>query len=219
MDLKKQFGDWYPILKDVIESDYFQGIPKQLGKNYNPSKENIFKAFRLCQLKDLRVIILGQNPYPDKRHATGLAFGIAHDAYDIPPSLQNISKELESDLFDGAPYFTFDHTLENWAKQGVLLLNTALTTSTNVSANVHKQLWDPFIKKVFQAMQEKHTGLVFILWGNDAKSYKPLINKHQYIIESAHPSPLSAYKGFFGTKPFSKTNTILKSINNYQIIW
>lgn len=217
MDLKETFGDWYIPLKDTIESDYFRDIPKQLGKKYNPVKSDIFKAFTMTQLKDVRVIILGQNPYPNKAHASGLAFGVHPTTIDVPPSLVNIIREVETDV--DMLKLDFDVTLESWAKQGVFLLNTALTTTTGEINNVHRELWAPFTKEVFRVLQEKHTGLVFILWGNEAKRYKEYINPHQYIIESVHPSPLSAYRGFFGSKPFSRTNHILKSINNYEIKW
>lgn len=222
MDLKKQFGDWYVPLKPVLDSEEFKAIPNKLGRfvDTTPEKENIFKAFNLTQLKDVRVIILGQNPYPVPGDASGLAFGLTYKNaryLNIPKSMINIRRELESDLNTLA--MDFDFTLEHWAKQGVLLLNTALTTQEGVGDNIHKKIWEPFIDKVFEILNDKHTGLVFILWGNHAKSYKDKISENQHIIESAHPSPLSASRGFFESKPFSKTNKLLKDMNNYEIKW
>lgn len=218
MDLKETLGDWYNPLSLIVDTKDFLNMPGTLG-NFIPAKDKVFKAFQLTQLKDVRVVILGQNPYPNPNHATGLAFGVPSDCIDLPPTLTNIMREVEQDIYLGAPYFAFDHTLESWARQGVLLLNTALTTPARESVNWHKTAWEPFTKQVFRAIEQKHTGVVFILWGNDAKAYKKYINSDQYILESAHPSPLSAYKGFFNSKPFSKTNVILKSINNIEINW
>lgn len=217
MDLETELGDWYTPLSNVISTPEFKTLPGKLGQ-FNPSKNNVFKSLRLTQLKDVRVVILGQNPYPNKNHATGLAFGVPENCINLPYSLVNIMREVETDMYNGLN-FEFDVTLESWAKQGVLLFNTALTTPINENQNVHKELWQPFTQEVFKAIQDKHTGVVFILWGKDAQSYKKYINEHQYILESVHPSPLSAYRGFFGSKPFSKTNSILKSINNYTIKW
>lgn len=217
MVLKEVFGDWYIPLQNMIDSEYFKTIPNKLGKNYTPEKENIFKAFTLTPLESVRVIIIGQNPYPTKGHAIGVSFGVPDTLLHLPKSLNNIIKELESD-YDTIT-LNFDCTLESWAKQGVFMLNTALTTKIGEVNNVHGELWEPFITEVFKVLQEKHTGLVFILWGKEAQKYKTKINQYQYIIESAHPSPMSAHRGFFGSKPFSKTNEILQNINNYKIKW
>jgi uracil-DNA glycosylase len=230
MDLEKALGDWYKHLLPVIQSEDFKAIPSKLNRfvGITPSKENVFKAFTLTSLKEVRVVILGQNPYPKVGEASGLAFGCTRENFkvlNIPASLNNIKRELESDLAPNGFLWDIDLTLENWAKQGVLLLNTALTTKEGVSPNIHQEIWQPFIDRVFEILRAKHTGVVYILWGKHAQSYKDKIGEDNYIIESTHPSPLSAYKNakdvesFFGSKPFSKTNKILEDINNYKINW
>ena len=214
--LQEEFGDWYKPLEHVLESEYFQNIPKQLSsQNYTPSKENLFKAFKLCQLNNTKVLILGQNPYPTKGHATGLAFGVPDSTLTLPPTLNNVRQEVENST--GLLKIDFDVTLESWAKQGVLLLNTALTTNVGVIENVHGKIWENFIIEVFKVLNM--TSVIYVLWGNHAKSYKKYISPFCDILEAAHPSPMSAHKGFFGCNHFQEINKLLKDMHNEQIKW
>lgn len=183
-----------------------------------PESSDIFNAFKLCPWEDVRVVIVGQDPYHTPGYAHGLAFS-SLNPHPLPPSLRNILKELEEDLgFDINTYERFD--LTPWAEQGVLLINTALTVEKG-DPNCHSDLWKPFTEEVFKVLKEK-TGVVYVLWGAHARSYKKFIDlDRNYVIESAHPSPLSASKGFFGSKPFSKVNEILEGLNGpeFKINW
>lgn len=192
---------------------------KSKGIKICPEKEDIFKAFRLCCINDVKVVILGQDCYhttlyDGKCVASGLAFGIntVLPSY-IPPSLKNIIKELEDDL--GKPAIDFDYTLESWAKQGVLLLNTALTVQEG-NPNSHSMYWEHFTKAVMEILNTYTDHTVFILWGSNAKSFKQYLDNPTFkFIESSHPSPYSADQSFFGSKPFSKTNNLLKQPINW----
>lgn len=214
-------NDWDLILKDEINKDYFINLLEFIKKEYQektiyPKQTEIFKAFRNTSYKDTKVVILGQDPYHGVDQAEGLSFSVKV-GIQKPPSLQNIFKELNSDL--GLP-IPQHGSLVSWTEKGVLLLNTVLTVEANKPAS-HKDLgWEKFTDEVIKKVNEKDTPVVFILWGSFARSKKNLItNQLHYIVESPHPSPFSAYNGFFGSKPFSKTNDFLISNNLDPIDW
>ena len=214
-------NDWDDILKEEINKDYFKTLIDFINKEYStktiyPKKTEIFKAFRNTSYDETKVVILGQDPYHEENQAEGLAFSVKIGVRK-PPSLNNIFKELHDDLGYSIPK---NGSLESWTKEGVLLLNTVLTVEATKAAS-HKDIgWETFTDAVISKLNEKNTPIVFILWGSFARSKKKLItNKIHYIIESAHPSPLSAYNGFFGSKPFSKTNNFLKSKGLKEISW
>ena len=223
--LKDKFGEgWYILLEDMLTSSYFNRLGNFIEsrrKSFNvevyPAKDDVFKAFKLTPLEDVKVVIVGQDCYYSyKGQATGLSFGVGEYA-KIPPSLSNILKEVENDIYNGLNLH-YDITLESWAKQGVLLLNTALTVEKN-SPGVHTEPWKTFTKTVIEQLQTKDN-IIYVLWGNHAISFKKLItNPTSFIIESAHPSPLSAYRGFIGSKPFSKINNQLLTLNKTTIAW
>jgi uracil-DNA glycosylase len=216
-------GEWRDFLKEELAAPYFEAITaKVLGerqtKSILPSADLVFASFKTCPLDKLRVIIIGQDPYPTKEHATGLAFSVPSDLRPLSKSLQNIFKELSEDL--NRP-IRENGDLIAWAKQGVLLLNTVLTIEEG-KTNSHKQLgWQQFTDAVIQKIAQKKSSCVFILWGNSAQEKASLIkgNSSHLILKSPHPSPLSAYRGFFGSKPFSKTNEWLISQNKKPINW
>ncbi len=203
---------WDFILKDEMNKSYFKYIKEFIkeerqSKTIYPTSNDLFNAFKLTDFKDIKVVILGQDPYHGENEAMGLSFSV-REGVKMPPSLRNIFKELESDL--GIKRTNTD--LSDWSKQGIFLLNTVLTVEKD-KANSHKDIgWEIFTDYVIKEINDKLNNVVFILWGRQARDKKRLItNKNHYIIESAHPSPLSAYNGFFGSKPFSKTNNYLKS--------
>ena len=214
-------NDWDFYLQNEYNKDYFKDLLKTINEAYKskkiyPPKNEIFNAFRHTAFKDVKVVILGQDPYHGPHQAEGLSFSVKNDVRK-PPSLQNIFKELNSDL--NIP-FPETNSLIPWADQGVLLLNTVLTVEASHPAS-HKGLgWEEFTDEVIRILNAKETPIVFILWGAFAKSKKTLItNPIHYIIESAHPSPFSANNGFFGSKPFSKTNNFLISKGLTPIDW
>ena len=214
-------NDWDLILKDEFEKEYFKNIESFLNKAYKekniyPPREEIFKALELSSYQDTKVVILGQDPYYNYGQAQGLSFSV-NNGIKLPPSLRNIYKEMETDI--GIKPVS-NGSLISWAKQGVLLLNASLTVEDK-KPNSHKSIgWQIFTDKIISILNERREPLVFILWGNFARSKKSLItNKRHLIIESAHPSPLSARHGFFGSKPFSKTNEFLKKNNIKEIDW
>ena len=214
-------NDWDLILKEELEKDYFKTLLSKVKELYNtktiyPKQTDLFKAFRITSYKDTKVVILGQDPYHGENQAEGLSFSVKVGVKQ-PPSLQNIFKELHDDLGYSIPK---TGSLVKWGEEGVLLLNTVLTVEKDKAAS-HKDLgWEIFTDAVIKKLNEKETPVVFILWGNFAKSKKELItNPIHLIIESAHPSPFSAYNGFFGTRPFSRTNDYLKHHNLKPINW
>ena len=214
-------NDWDLILKDELNKEYFIKLIDIIKKEYSsktiyPKQTDLFKAFRNTSYNDTKVVILGQDPYHGEGEAEGLSFSVK-EGIRKPPSLQNILKELNSDLNYEIPE---SGSLKKWTDEGVLLLNTVLTVEKDKPAS-HKGLgWETFTDSVIKKLNEKETPIVFILWGNFAKSKKSLItNKNHLIIESAHPSPFSANNGFFGSKPFSKTNDFLKSKGIKPIDW
>lgn len=214
-------NDWDIILEDEMSKDYFKELIEFIKNEYKkktiyPKQTEIFKAFRNTSYKDTKVVILGQDPYHGENQAEGLSFSVKNGVKQ-PPSLQNIFKELHDDLGCSIPK---TGSLVKWSNEGVLLLNTVLTVEKDKAAS-HKDLgWETFTDAVIKKLNDKESPVVFILWGNFARSKKNLItNKNHYIIESSHPSPFSAYNGFFGSKPFSKTNSFLKSKGLKEIDW
>ena len=181
-----------------------------------PSEKDIFNAFKYCSFENTKVVIIGMDPYHNDGEAHGLAFSVNYGV-KIPPSLRNIFKELENDLQIKPP----NHgNLLSWANQGVLLLNAALTVRKNEPGSHQNFGWNKFTDNIISIIDRESFPCVFILWGNFAKKKKMLINSNKHLIlESAHPSPLSAYNGFFGSKPFSKTNNFLEKNNIEKINW
>ena len=212
---------WYELLKDEFEKDYFLKLRKFIKNEYKtkqifPHPKNIFKAFELTPVNDVKVVILGQDPYHGANQAHGLAFSVQEDI-KIPPSLNNIYKELYDDL--NIP-IKRSGNLESWAKQGVLLLNSVLTVESG-KANSHKNIgWEKFTESVISLISKKKEILVFLLWGSYAHKKEDFIESNNHLIlKSVHPSPLSAYNGFFGSRHFSKANNFLKKNNIKEIVW
>ncbi len=214
-------NDWKDYLSDEFEKEYYLKLREKLKEDYKtkevyPPMEDIFNALHYTSYKDTKVLILGQDPYHQKGQAHGLSFSV-NKGVKIPPSLKNIYKELSTDL---GLYIPNNGYLKKWADQGVLLLNATLTVIDS-NANSHKDIgWQIFTDKVIQVLNDKEDPVVFILWGNNAISKTKFItNKHHLILTSVHPSPLSASRGFFGSKPFSKTNEFLKQNGLKEIDW
>ena len=212
---------WDELLEEEYNEKYFIDMISYLKNQYKdkiiyPKQNEVFNAFRYTDYDNIKVVILGQDPYHGPNQAEGLSFSVSNSVLK-PPSLKNIFKELNDDL--GIP-FPEKNSLKPWAKQGVMLLNAVLTVEEHKPAS-HKDIgWEKFTDDVIKIINKKNTPVVFILWGNFAKSKKSLItNPIHYIIESAHPSPFSAYNGFFGSKPFSKTNKFLRENNMKEIDW
>ena len=212
-------NNWDIILKEEFEKEYFKKITTFLENTKGvvfPKKENFFKALELTPLDKVKVVILGQDPYHEPNQAKGLAFSVPRGE-KIPPSLRNIYKELESDLNIPAPTHG---DLTKWAEQGVLLLNTVLTVEKHKALSHHKIGWQIFTDRLIYEVCQLNQPIVFILLGNEAKTKKEMIkNPNHLIIESVHPSPLSANRGFFGSKIFSKTNNYLIKNNLNPIDW
>ena len=214
-------NDWDEKLNIIWNSEGFKRFYHIVENEYNnkiifPPKDHIFEALKLTSYANTKVVIVGQDPYHGEGEAHGLSFSVM-DGVKIPPSLQNIYKELYNDL-GIIPKKTGN--LTGWAKEGVLLLNSILTVEKD-KASSHKNLgWEHFTDYIIKVLNAKEEPIVFILWGNFAKSKKSLItNSKHLIIESSHPSPFSAYNGFFGSKPFSKTNNFLINNNIKPIDW
>ena len=214
-------NSWNNILGDEFEKEYYTKLHNFLVTEYKtktifPNMYDIFNALHYTEYQDVKVVILGQDPYHGPNQAHGLSFSVK-PGIPTPPSLKNIFKELHSDL---GCYIPNNGYLKSWADQGVLLLNTVLTVQAG-NANSHKNKgWEIFTDKVISVLNDRKDPIIFILWGNNAISKKKLItNKQHYILQSAHPSPLSASRGFFGSRPFSKTNEILKQLGKKPIDW
>jgi len=187
------------------------------GKEIYPKSSEIFNAFNHCDFNEVKVVIIGQDPYHGKGQANGLCFSVNNNI-PKPPSLVNIFKELENDL--SKKFDSENGNLERWARQGVFLLNTTLTVEKNKPMSHSNIGWDKFTDKVIETLSKDSENLVFILWGNHAQKKIEKINiSNHMIIKSVHPSPLSAHRGFFGSKPFTKTNNYLKSKNISEINW
>lgn len=212
---------WDEILKDEFESEYYKNIRNFLKQEYSnhiiyPDMNDIFNSLKYADYDKIKVVIIGQDPYHEEGQAHGLSFSVK-PGIAIPPSLQNIYKELQSDL---GCYIPNNGYLEKWAKQGVLLLNNVLTVRAH-QANSHKTCgWETFTDSIIKALNEREKPIVFLVWGSCAKQKETYItNKNHYILKAPHPSPLSAYRGFFGCKHFSKTNEILIANNEEPIDW
>ncbi len=213
--------DWNPVLRGELAKPYWPELQhfvageRQRHTVYPPNEE-VFAALHLTPYADTRVLILGQDPYHGPRQAHGLCFSVRRGVA-IPPSLANIHRELHDDLGIAVP----DHgNLEAWARQGVLLLNTTLTVRAGQAASHQGRGWETFTDEVIRAVAAKQDRVVFILWGSHARRKRALIDATRHtIIESAHPSPLSAHNGFFGSKPFSRTNAALAAAGREPIDW
>jgi len=212
---------WKAHLEREFEKPYFKQLERFVDNEYQeheifPPQEFIFKAFNTCPFEDIKVVILGQDPYHGPKQANGLAFSVNNEM-KFPPSLRNIYKEINKDL--NIP-ISSKGNLEDWAKQGVLLINATLTVRANEAGSHQKKGWEEFTDAAIKALSEKREKLVFILWGSYAQKKGIQIdnNKH-HIIKSAHPSPLSAHRGFFGSKPFSQTNNYLIKQGLKPIDW
>lgn len=214
-------NDWDKVLEEEFKKDYFIKLMNGVREEYKkktiyPRKDQVFNAFRYTPYKDVKVVILGQDPYHGEGEAEGLSFSVPLNIRK-PPSLVNIFKELHDDLGCSIPTHG---SLHSWAKEGVLLLNAVLTVVKDHAASHQGMGWELFTDDVIKLINEKEEPVVFILWGRYARSKKKLItNPKHFIIESAHPSPLSAYNGFFGSRPFSKTNDYLKKVGLKPINW
>lgn len=213
--------EWDKVLSSETEKDYFKNLmefveAEYASKTIYPPRECIFNALKYTDYDRVRVVILGQDPYHEKGQAHGLAFSV-NKGIPIPPSLANMYKELESDL---GCYIPNNGFLEKWANQGVLLLNTVLTVEEG-KANSHKKSgWTTFTDSIISALNRRNEPVIFLLWGGNAKEKLRLItNPIHYVLQTVHPSPLSAYNGFFGCKHFSKANTILASMGQTEIDW
>ena len=213
--------NWYELLKDEFEKPYFKKLQEFLTEEYNtktiyPLAENIFNALNYCKYEDISVVLIGQDPYHQPGQAHGLCFSV-QDGTALPPSLKNIFKEIHDDL--GVTPLSSGNLIR-WAKQGVLLLNTVLTVRRD-EPNSHKgKGWENFTTKIIELVNKKTSPVVFLLWGGNAKAFEGLIDKNKhYVLKAAHPSPLSAYNGFFGCKHFSKTNEILEKNGKKPIDW
>ena len=213
---------WDDIIDLEKQKDYYKKLKEEIDKRYEtttvfPEKQNIFKAFYLTKLDNLKVVILGQDPYHGFGQAQGLAFSTPANIKN-PPSMQNILKEIQSDL--GKKSICEDGDLTPWAKQGVLLLNTILTVEEAKPKSHHNLGWEVFTDNIIKYISDNCEDTIFILWGSPAISKTKLIDtKKHHILTAPHPSPLSSYRGFFGCKHFSQTNDILKSLNKEAIIW
>ena len=212
---------WIKHLKSEFEKDYFKELSdfvetERKGHSVFPSAKLTFNALNKIELENIKVVIIGQDPYHNYGQANGLSFSVAN-GIKIPPSLKNIFKELQSDLGCNIPT---SGNLEKWAEQGVLLLNATLSVRAHEPGSHQKKGWEKFTDTIIELISKNCEKIVFILWGNFAQQKLKLINEdNHYIIKSVHPSPFSARNGFFGSKPFSKTNEYLTSVGKENIDW
>ena len=214
-------NDWQPIIEEATNTESYQSLKRFLIDEYEehivyPPIEEIWTAFEWTPFKDVKVVIIGQDPYHGPNQAHGLSFSVK-ETVKIPPSLRNIYKELENDL----KYPPVNHGyLKKWAKQGVLMLNTVLTVRAH-TPNSHKNIgWEEVTNHAIEALNDLDHAVVFLLWGRHAQQKKDLINTNKhFIIESSHPSPFSARHSFFGSKPFSKVNALLEADGQTPIDW
>ncbi|MFD9626183.1 uracil-DNA glycosylase [Peribacillus muralis] len=214
-------NDWWPLLKEECNKTYYQELREFIKQEYkeqviHPDQEEIFNALHYTPYESVKVVILGQDPYHGPDQAHGLSFSVKPEVR-IPPSLRNIYKELQADLGYEVP----DHGyLVDWAKKGVLLLNTVLTVREGEAHSHRGKGWESFTNQVIRLLNDRKKPVVFILWGKPAQTKIPLIDESRHkIITSVHPSPLSASRGFFGSRPFSKTNQLLLEMGEAPIDW
>ena len=210
---------WDEILASEYEKEYFSTLLEKVNEEYArntvfPPKDKIYSAMQKVDYDNVKVVILGQDPYHEKGQANGMAFAVG-DGIQLPPSLVNIYKELESDIGQKPT----GSTLIGWAEQGVLLLNTTLTVREGQAQSHSTYGWQTFTDAIIKACSKREKPMAFILWGANAISKKQFIDKRHFVHTSPHPSPLSAYRGFFGSKPFSKVNEFLKNTNQTPIDW
>lgn len=212
---------WKEKLSEEFEKSYFKELAAFVREEYEtgtvyPHPKNVFRAFELTPFDEVKVVILGQDPYHGPRQAIGLSFAV-EDGITLPPSLRNIYKEIESDT---GKLVTANGDLTRWAKQGVLLLNATLTVRASSPGSHQKRGWEEFTDAAIRKLSEEREHLVFILWGNYARGKAVFIDKEKHLVlESPHPSPFSAHSGFFGSKPFSKANAYLESYGTTPIDW
>ncbi|MDO4463591.1 MAG: uracil-DNA glycosylase [Bacillota bacterium] len=215
-------NDWLLCLQDEFKKPYYKELYQFVRQEYNtrvvyPPADDIFNAFHFTPLSKVKVLILGQDPYHGEHQAHGLCFSVLPDQPELPPSLQNIYKELQDDL---GCYIPNNGYLKKWADQGVLLLNTVLTVRAHQAGSHQGKGWEHFTDAIIQAVNEQDRPIVYLLWGKPAQSkISMLTNPKHLILTAPHPSPLSAYRGFFGCKHFSKTNEFLKEKGIEPIDW
>ena len=214
-------GEWLEALKGEFRKPYYRALFQKVGEEYQtrkifPPADDIFNAFHFTPLSQVKVVILGQDPYHNDGQAHGLCFSVKKEV-DIPPSLVNIYQELHDDL---GCYIPNNGYLEKWARQGVMMLNTVLTVRAH-QANSHRGIgWEEFTDAAIRVIAEQDRPIVFLLWGRPAQAKKSMIyNPKHLVLEAPHPSPLSAYRGFFGSRPFSKTNDFLTANGLTVIDW
>ena len=223
MKLKEKLSiDWLEYLEDEFEKEYMKELDlflttqHNLNKSIFPKSENIFLALNLIDPKNIKIVILGQDPYHGDDQAHGLCFSVP-EGVKFPPSLKNIFKELKSDLDIEIPEIG---DLSRWAKQGVLLLNSVLSVEKDKAASHQKQGWERFTDKIISVINDQNHNVVFILWGSYAQKKAAFVDKNKHLVlESVHPSPLSSHRGFFGSKPFSKANFWLKEKGLKEVNW
>ena len=214
-------SSWKEKLRDSFQSESFIRLKKFLKSEkvtqiIYPAGNKIFSAFNLSPFDSVKIVIIGQDPYHGPKQANGLCFSVS-DGIKPPPSLQNIFKELKDDLDLEIP---LTGNLEHWAEQGVLMLNATLTVRAKQAGSHQKKGWEEFTDNVIRTLSEEKENLIFLLWGRFAQNKAQIIdNEKHYILTAAHPSPFSAHSGFFGCKHFSKTNEILKKLNQKPIQW
>jgi len=213
---------WKNILQEEFQKPYFNALSNFVKSEYRdhicyPHENDIFSAFNFCAFDDVKVVIIGQDPYHDENQANGLCFSVK-DGVKSPPSLVNIFKEIQTDIATDTSPIT---NLERWASQGVLLLNATLTVRAHEAGSHQKQGWETFTDQVIKQLSDQKEDLVFLLWGGYAKKKGKVIDSDKHhVLVSGHPSPLSANRGYwFGNEHFSKTNTILERINKSKILW
>jgi uracil-DNA glycosylase len=217
-------NSWKEALAEEIQKPYFSNLIDFVTQEYKqnaeaifPQEQFIFRALNECALSEVKVVILGQDPYPTKGHAHGLCFSVEPNVRPFPKSLMNIFKEIENDIQHAIPE---NGSLLRWASQGVLLLNSVLTVREGQADSHSKKGWEQFTDAIISQVNEQNEGVVFLLWGSKAQQKLHFVNQTKnLVLEAVHPSPLSAYRGFFGCKHFSRTNEYLISVGKDPIHW
>ena len=215
-------NDWLPAVREEFAKPYYRQLYQFVKEEYSrtvvyPPAEDIFNALHFTPLSEVKVLILGQDPYHNEHQAHGLSFSVLPDQKEIPPSLQNIYKELQDDLGCKIPNNGY---LKKWADQGVMLLNTVLTVRAHQANSHHDIGWEQFTDAILEAVNQEDRPIVYLLWGRPAQSKIPMLtNPKHLILKAPHPSPLSAYRGFFGCRHFSQTNAFLESHGAAPIDW